>query len=105
MKELRINTSNPVFYCFSDDIEWCKANLPGADIRYVDWNQGSESYLDMYLMSRCKHNVVSNSTFSMWAAWLNNNSEKIIYRPSRYYTNSSDEQEDTWPDTWKVIDV
>lgn len=105
IKELRNNTSTPVFYCFSDDIEWCKANLHGTDIRYVDWNQGSDSYIDMLLMSHCKHNVVSNSTFSMWAAWLNNNHAKIVYRPSKYYADSSNEREDTWPGSWKVIDI
>ena len=97
--------SYPVFYCFSDDIEWCKQNLKSSDsqIVFVDWNTGSESYRDMQLMSMCKINIITNSTFSMWAAWLNKNA-KMVIRPYHYYTNTILDQSFYWPTQWIVPD-
>lgn len=81
--KIREQVENPVFYFFSDDIQWCKNNFQGEDIRFVDWNVGKNSYRDMQLMSLCKHNIVANSTFSMWASWLNVNEDKIVIRPGQ----------------------
>ena len=52
---------------------------------FIGDNKGKDSYLDMYLMSKCKHNIIANSTFSWWSAWLNANSDKVVISPSRYY--------------------
>lgn len=73
---------NPFFFVFSDDINWCKDNLNYENTVFVDWNTAEESYRDMQLMSMCRHNIVANSTFSMWASWLNQNNNKIVLRPS-----------------------
>ena len=55
----------PRFYIFSDDLEWVKNNLTIKESHvFVDINTGVESYKDMYLMSRCKHNIIANSSFS-----------------------------------------
>lgn len=63
------------FYVFSDDIKWCHENLDDLlkdyKVIYVDWNVGEESPLDMLLMSKCSHNIIANSSFSWWAAFLN----------------------------------
>lgn len=74
----------PVFLVFSDDIEWCKREFGSADKYYIDWNTGKDSFLDMYLMSLCKNNIIANSTFSWWGAWLNANSEKIVIMPKQW---------------------
>lgn len=94
--------SAPVFYCFSDDPEWCKAHLSklGYEFVFVDWNLGEQSYRDMQIMSLCKANIITNSTFSMWAAWLNPNADKIVIRPERYYTDPDADRHFYWPESW-----
>lgn len=74
---------NPTFFIFSDDIDWVKKNLivPGENF-FINHNKGTEAYMDMRLMSMCKHNIIANSSFSWWAAWLNGNKQKIVISPS-----------------------
>lgn len=86
VKELNA-TVNPDMYCiFSDDIEWCKENLVGLigkdkEVIFVDWNKGKDSYRDMQLMSLCHYNIIANSSFSWWGAWLNNHEDKMVMAP------------------------
>jgi hypothetical protein len=78
---------NPQYFIFSDNIQWAKDNLNLPDCTYIYHNKGKNSYLDMYLMSLCKHNIIANSTFSWWSAWLNRNKEKIVIMPERWLNN------------------
>lgn len=79
---------SPDLYCvFSDDIKWCKENLgeiigKDKEIVFVDWNKGENSFRDMQLMSLCNHNIIANSSFSWWGAWLNNHNDKVVIAPS-----------------------
>lgn len=95
--------SEPSFFIFSDDIEWCKDNISHVNSTYIDWNMGLDSYKDMQLMSLCKHNIIANSSFSWWGAWLNDNSSKIVIAPDKWFGNSKTNTQDIIPDSWIKI--
>ncbi len=81
---INARVENPHYFIFSDDVQWARENLTIGNITYVDHNKGSLSYIDMYLMSLCKHNIIANSTFSWWGAWLNKNDNKIVIMPEKW---------------------
>lgn len=91
----------PIFYCFSDDIDWCKENLSdlGYNIYFINWNTGADSYKDMQLMASCRTNIITNSSFSLWSAWLGDDC-KTVYRPAHYYTDIEMDQKVYWPENW-----
>ncbi len=74
---------DPVFYFFSDDPSYVREEYKDIPYRYkiIDWNKGEDSHFDMQLMSACKHNIICNSSFSLWGAVLNKNPEKTVIRP------------------------
>lgn len=72
---------NPRFFVFSDDSAYAKEKYQGEEYTIVDINHGRDSFLDVYLMSCCKHHICANSTFSFWGARLNPNNDKIMVRP------------------------
>lgn len=94
----------PVFFVFSDDLDWCKEKFQGDDFVFVNVNRKEKSYMDMYYMSRCNHNIISNSTFSWWGAWLNQNEKRIVIAP-RLWTNDGIEPHSFSPETWVYLDV
>ena len=71
----------PHFFLFSDEPKYIRKQYCAKEFTVVDINHGNNSYLDLYLMSNCKHNICANSTFSFWGARLNRNQEKIMIRP------------------------
>ncbi|MDB5228753.1 MAG: hypothetical protein JWN78_2946, partial [Bacteroidota bacterium] len=81
----------PYFFIFTDDITWVKENFKtNYPFEIVDSNQSPGSgYIDMQLMSLCKHNIICNSTFSWWSAWLNKHPEKIVIAPSNWFADSA----------------
>jgi hypothetical protein len=79
--------SMPVFYIFSDDPAWVRQNLNLAyPLKVIDINNDDTNYEDLRLMANCKHNI-ANSTFSWWGAWLNENSNKIVITPKRWFAD------------------
>lgn len=94
---------NCKFYIFSDDIKWVQENLYNliANKTFVDFNKGENSWQDMYLMSICKHNIIANSTFSWWAAWLNSNKNKIVITPNKFLNLGN--SKDLIPEDWIKI--
>lgn len=93
---------NPYFVVCSDDINWVKENFDFGGNCY--WSEGS-MIDDLYLMSICKHNIIANSSFSWWGAWLNSYDDKIVLAPQRWFLNDSmNEQHDKLiPDKWIKI--
>lgn len=92
--------ANPTFYVFSDDIPWARENLRlDHPCHYIDHNHGAESYNDMRLMSLCRHHIIANSSFSWWGAWLNQQRDKIVVAPKRWFAADFDSS-DIVPDAW-----
>lgn len=92
------------YFIFSDDMTWVKNNLTfNTNITFID-NEGP-AYEHFYLMSQCKHQIIANSTFSWWAAWLNANPEKIIITPEYWYNDKQlNETVIRIPNEWIKID-
>ncbi len=98
IKYIKERINHPQFIIFSDDMPWVKEHLHEPDATYVDWNQGKDSWQDMYLMSQCSHNIVANSSFSWWGAWLNDNPDKIVIAPKKWFCYSPNY--DILPPNW-----
>lgn len=79
--------SDTLFIISSDNIEFAKQNIP-IWVQNVYFLENESPYITLFLLSMCKHNIISNSTFGWWAAWLNQNPEKIVLCPS-YWTEPS----------------
>lgn len=88
---------NPVYFIFSDDIDWCKKNL-FKDDKVFFVNQNMPVYETLRLMYSCKHFIISNSTFSWWGQYLSRNDHKIVISPSKWNNDDFDTPllEDEW---------
>ena len=86
---IKDRVEDPVFYVFTDNPDWVKENLKGIDYTLVEGNPaiGWGNHFDMQLMSYCKHNIIANSTYSWWGAFLNDNPDKIVIDP-KYWFNT-----------------
>lgn len=80
---------NTIFFVFSDDISWTKENLLIENAVYI--NHKTIPHEDIYLMSLCKHNITANSSFSWWGAWLNQNKNKVVIAPKKWFLNKKNE--------------
>ena len=88
-------------FIFSDDINWCKENLKFDNMVFVDGNDDVE---DLWIMSMCNHNIIANSSFSWWGAWLNNNPDKKIIAPKKWFGDSVNiNSNEIIPDEWIKI--
>ena len=92
----------PVFLLFSDDIIWAKKQFEGYQNIYFIPDFGKyEDYEELMIMSRCKSNIIANSTFSWWGAWLNNNPSKIVIAPNE--ENWMRSQKGIIPCDWIIV--
>lgn len=70
------------YYVFSDDINWCKDNFKGNQFVFIE---GNHETFDLGMMAKCENNIIANSSFSWWAAWLNNNKNKKVIMPQNWF--------------------
>lgn len=91
---------NPFYYIFSNDIDWCKENLTLNSVHFCEENSKKKSVVDLFLMSQCKCNIIANSSFSWWAAWLNENSEKTVVAPKKWINAPNLNDSDVLPSSW-----
>lgn len=94
--------SKPIFYIFSDDIEWCINNIKlESEVVFVDHKYAGNKFRNyLELMSSCKHFVIPNSTFAWWAAWLSTSSRKIVIAPKVWLRSINFETDLMSPSTW-----
>lgn len=98
---------NANFFVFTDSQDWVVEHFNWFDYTLVNWNscEGWGNHFDMQLMSICKHNIIANSTYSWWGAWLNSNPDKVIIAPEVWFNLNSKikEQSDIIPSGWSKI--
>ncbi len=95
----------PHFYIFSDDIAWCREHIKlPYDATYLDdASAGPRGAFHLELMSFCRHNIIANSTFSWWGAWLNQNPGKIVVAPKRWVADPKIDDRDVVPEGWERV--
>lgn len=97
---IKARTSKPHLFVFSDDTAWTCANLRSdLPTTYIDANP-NRGFRDMQLMSRCRHHIIANSSFSWWGAWLNPSPHKIVVAPRRWFAGSANDTCDLLPADW-----
>jgi len=96
----------PTVFVFSDDPDWAKTNLPlPVEKVVVDFNGPETDFEDMRLMSLCRHNIIGNSSFSWWAAWLNAHDDKRVAGPVKWFGDPKLQNPDILPADWMRIAV
>ena len=97
-----IKEKKPVkFYIFSDDYEWVKLNLKlNLPTEFIKPKSPGNEAIDLHLMSLCKHNIIANSSFSWWAAWLNQNPNKCVVAPNNWFCNAPHDTSHLIPPSW-----
>lgn len=100
---IREHVAMPHVYVFSDDIEWVKQSLQLPEGTTYVSRTGMKDYEELVLMSKCKHNIIANSSFSWWGAWLNTNPQKCVVAPKQWSNKEERNMtafSDIVPDTW-----
>jgi len=90
ISEFRAKLPSPIFFVFSDDPSWCSEHLTGRDIEIVRPGRKPDSLLDFAQMTSCDHQIISNSSFSWWAGWLNPNPGKLVIGPDVWLRDLAD---------------
>jgi len=101
-KAIKLIGEKEKYIVISDDIEWCKENFKGDNFIFID---NEEPLVDLYLQSFCKNNIIANSTFSWWAAWINPHKDKQVVCPAKWFglRFRKNKETDLIPDSWIKI--
>lgn len=101
MSYIERQVTNPIYYVFSDDIFWSRENIKSKHkMIYLSHNKDQDAHEDIRLMSQCKHNIIANSSFSWWGAWLNQNPDKIVIAPDKWYQDKNIPINDLILESW-----
>lgn len=100
---IQANVTNSSFFVFSDDIAWVKKNLELPDNTTYVSGPKLAAEEELILMSTCAHNIIANSSFSWWSAWLNQNPEKIVIAPTPWFNKKNHLYKDLIPNTWITL--
>ncbi|SLN29479.1 Glycosyl transferase family 11 [Roseovarius litorisediminis] len=102
LEYISVNTNGPLTcFVFSNDPAWARDNLDlGYKTVIVDINDEASGHFDLHLQSLCNHNVIANSTFSWWGAWLNTNPDRIVAAPRKWFGPDHPPNPDILPDAW-----
>jgi hypothetical protein len=104
VRYLTAHVQNPFFFVFSDDPQWAKDNLKiDYPVKFVEGNGTDRGVEDMWLMKSCNHHIIANSSFSWWAAWLNNRQDKIVIAPRVWFLDKKIDTKDLIPEQWHRI--
>lgn len=96
-----LKNDTDLFVIFSDDINWCKQNIKLEKSIYIE---DEKDYIELYLMSKCSNNIISNSSFSWWGAWLNENTDKKVIGPAKWFGGAiTHNTNDVLPENWLKI--
>jgi hypothetical protein len=101
-KSISLFPSHTTFIVCSDDIKWTKKffSLFQGNFYFIE---GEKYFIDFYLLSMCKNVIISNSSFSWWAAYLNSNENKVVIAPVPYAFDRNRKLNDTYPPDWILI--
>lgn len=104
-KYMQDHNPDYTYLIFSDDLQWAKENLGFIEHKYFVNSEGKlKDYEELLIMSKCHHNIIANSTFSWWGAWLNNYSDKMVIAPRRWFLKRKKEEDvNIIPNEWKRI--
>jgi hypothetical protein len=102
--QMQKDVSDAHFFIFSDDYEWVRSNIKlDGPCTFVQPSPDGQEAQDLYVMSQCKHNIIANSSFSWWAAWLNAHSNKKVIAPARWFVGDHSDTKDLIPQGWTRI--
>lgn len=95
-----IGTCN--YFFFSDDIVWTKQNFKNIPNSFFVDSRSLPTWCDMFLMTQCNHNIVANSSYSWWGAWLNQNKQKVVIAPQNWFADNemNSQIDDLIPREW-----
>lgn len=101
LKKLGRASKNIKLFFFTDDVEFVMEHYKGYEKTVVCHKNNSG--LDMFLMSQCKHNIIANSSYSFWGAFLNSNQEKVVIAPKYVYRNNDKLEQFCYPKSWIIV--
>ena len=93
---------NPVFFVFSDDMDWCRRNIRlDHEVEFVGHDHKGRKFGNyLQLMSHCKHFVIPNSSFAWWAVWLSRREDQLVVAPERWFNDPEIDTRDLVPENW-----